>query len=107
MGLSCSHNAWIGSYGSFNLWRSGVAKAARLPYPVPMLVLKAGTNENPIMHLLKHSDCDGQISPSRCAKIADALDQLTFNDQLMTEKTRIFVRGLRAAAEERKPLLFR
>jgi hypothetical protein len=65
--------------------------------------------------LLYHSDCEGQIAPDRCGPIADALEALL--DLLPNEdagghigswqeKTRQFVRGLRAAAAASEPLDF-
>ena len=57
--------------------------------------------------LLYHSDCDGEIDADRCVPIGRALDRLAGSMGEWEEKTRTFAKGLRRAAREGKPLLFR
>lgn len=71
---------------------------------------------SPLHELLNHSDCEGEIAADRCAAIADELEKLI---PLLPEgeagghignwraKTAQFVAGLRSAAAEGAPLLFR
>lgn len=70
---------------------------------------------NPLYELLYHSDCDGEIKPGRCGPIADALEQLIpllprgnagGHIGNWRDKTAQFVKGLRAAAKAKEPLLF-
>lgn len=71
---------------------------------------------------LTHSDCDGDISPELCIKVADDLEQLLPKIKAMTgtpwsgsiehaggyeEATKKFIDGCRLAARKNEPLLFR
>ena len=71
---------------------------------------------SPLHALLAHSDCDGEIEAGECAKIADALEAIIplLPDEdagghigNWRQKTALFVSGLRAAATDESPLLFR
>jgi hypothetical protein len=71
---------------------------------------------DPIHHLLNHSDCEGEITPKRAAKIADRLTEilpmLPEKDDgghigNWREKTQRFIDGCRAAADANEPLRFR
>lgn len=42
------------------------------------------TINDPIKHLLNHSDCDGDLHPSICGELADRLEEITMN---WSEKT--------------------
>jgi hypothetical protein len=70
---------------------------------------------DPLHVLLYHSDCDGEISPKDCSKIADRLEELLpllpkgdsgghIGDY--RDKTKEFIEGCRLAAKEKKPLEF-
>lgn len=70
---------------------------------------------DPLHALLHHSDCDGDISPEDCAKIADRLEELL--PQFPSgdggghignwrDKTKTFIEGCRAAAAANEPLDF-
>jgi len=69
---------------------------------------------SPLFELLSHSDCDGSIDAELCGPIADALERLLPELDSeggghignYAEKTRQFIKGLRAAAKEKKPLKF-
>ena len=82
MGLDTSHDAWEGSYSTFNEWRNLVARAAGFP-PLKEMVGFGGerlwettSGDKRLIPLLHHSDCDGDIPPEDCAAIADALEEL-------------------------------
>ncbi|MDE2096534.1 MAG: hypothetical protein KGL39_04750 [Patescibacteria group bacterium] len=70
---------------------------------------------DPLHILLNHSDCDGEISPEDCSKIADRLQEilplLPSSDAgghigSWRDKTLKFIAGCRAAAEANEPLDF-
>lgn len=70
---------------------------------------------DPLVVLLSHSDCDGYIRPTDCARLADRLEELL---PLLPEdegpharlgdraKTQTFIDGCRAAADADEPLEF-
>lgn len=144
MGLDCTHNAWHGTYQAFMCWRSKLAEVAGLP-PLELMdgffndsTLYFGWPESswvdkkehleellpirweclkpsPLLELLNHSDCDGNIPANRCGLIADALEDIIpllpedNNEGYIdnwSEKTAQFVAGLRAAASAGEPLRF-
>lgn len=70
---------------------------------------------DPLHVLLYHSDCDGEIAPTDCAKIADRLEQLLPKIPSgdggghignWRDKTQQFIDGCRAAAAAGEPLNF-
>lgn len=86
-------------------------KATHPSLPIRWDVLRP----DPLHVLLNHSDCDGEISPEDCAKIADRLEELM--PQLPNvedgghignwkDKTKQFIEGCRAAAKAGEPLGF-
>lgn len=70
------------SYGGFNRFRTRLAKLIGLnlkemvgfggviPFPSP--------DAEPIVYLLDHSDCDGDMPPDQCRVVAPRLEQLLF-----------------------------
>ena len=81
----------------------------RLPDPYTV------ENSPGLMEFFNHSDCDGEISPEMCAKVANELEALLLPDEpasghlerLGYKRTlQRFIDGCRAAAEVNKPLLF-
>ena len=93
MGLDCSHNTFSGPYSSFNRFRQAVAKAAGGSFPshdkdfrvngeIPKknwwYVEDEFTEEDwpGLCEFLNHSDCDGEISPEMCGKVAKDLSKL-------------------------------
>lgn len=104
MGLDTTHDCWHGPYSSFGEWRKAICEAAGLgdlndfcgfggdlPFP----------EGDPIVHLLDHSDCDGEILHDHCAPLADALEKLLPNldGDYNQRKARLFIAGLRTAHE--------
>lgn len=147
MGLDTTHDAFHGAYSAFNRLRQEVARAVGGSYPPHYLrsydgKLAEDKNERLILddrldpnrfytpddvtrkshpglwEFLSHSDCDGEIAPDMCAKVADDLEPLL--DKMpevggghiaarggFREVLRKFVAGCRAAHAEGVPLLFR
>lgn len=149
MGLDCSHDAFHGAYSAFNRFRKAVAEAVGGSYPPHFaksqltgeyvrdrygsLVFddtldatmwywddeySAETNPG-LYEFLCHSDCDGEISPEMCVKVADELEALLpILDEMestgghldkfetMGNVARQFIAGCRAAADNNEPLEF-
>jgi len=123
MGLDTTHDAWHGSYSTFNEWRWLVAAAAGFP-PLSEMEGHGGTRswddapgDRRLVPLLHHSDCDGELTPAECASIAAALEELvdrlpdyTEEDEpfrsLWRDKVRAFVAGCREAAAAYESLEF-
>lgn len=99
MGLDVSHNAFSGAYSAFNRLRQEVAYAAGGSFPPHWIRDSEGSvvldnNGSPVKNrkltdeyiylpddcgdglreFLAHSDCDGEISPEMCKKVADDLE---------------------------------
>jgi hypothetical protein len=93
MGLDTSHGAFHGAYSAFNRLRQAVARAAGGSYPphfddngeyrkdIDQGFWYVPDDVSPESHpglyeFLSHSDCDGEISPEMCIKVADDLEKL-------------------------------
>ena len=113
MGLDTSHDCFHSSYSTFHAWREALCLAAGLgrlkrhvgfggeePWPEPSAL--------PIVTLLTHSDCDGQIEAKDCAPVADALEQLLpkLPDTWVLPCTEQWIKGLRLAASKNEPVDF-
>lgn len=131
MGLDCSHEAFHGAYSAFNRFRRAVSEAIGGSYPPHEdRTLEAnawywgpGYNEktHPGLYIFfSHSDCDGEILPEDCVKVADELEQLLprldgmgadsghiARDGGIGEVTRRFIAGCRFASSQNEPLEFR
>ena len=150
MGLDTSHDAWHGSYSGFNSLRQVVCAVFGGSYPPHTCVgWGAGTitrddllgkteplddtmiyfcppGENVdvpegLYEFLTHSDCDGEIAPEMCAKVADDLEALLPKIEAFTGTSwsghveraggyaaavRQFIAGCRAAHAAGEPLDF-
>jgi hypothetical protein len=137
MGLDVSHDAWHGAYSAFSRWRNAVAEAAGysletsdgLTYPrldwdsLPDATLEGiweEEPEDPLLVLLAHSDCDGDIFPAQAGPLADRLEELLpeiakqhdadwghiTRDGGMVAVTQRFIDGLRLAQLVGEPLRF-
>lgn len=146
MGLDCSKDAFHGAYSAFNSFREAVAHAVGGSYPPHFKrdekgALLRGENDRPIRdetldensfytddgyspannpglwEFLSHSDCDGEISPEMCKKVADELELLL--DKMPEEcfghiardggyraVLQRFIDGCRASYEANEPLDF-
>jgi hypothetical protein len=119
MGLDTSHDCWHGAYSAFMRWREKLTEIAgygdlgecegfggNIAWPLG----------DPLVGLLTHSDCDGEIPAALCAPIADRLEQLMPALKVAgeagghignyAEKTQLFIDGLRAAAAANEPVEF-
>lgn len=121
MGLSVSHNCFDGRYSSFNQLRNALAVAAgyKLTTPPPGLseevrrffcelpVMGETTAdqlagiwpempEDPILVILHHSDCEGNIYPAQAGMLAGRIQQLapSIPKQEVREAAERFAKGL-------------
>ena len=136
MGLNTSHGCWDGSYTWFCKWRDRLAEAAGYefePDPRPwdpddrIVMLPPGsvtdetlmgvwdeTPEDPLVVLLAHSDCDGDIYPAQAVPLADRLEEikgLLPDDEYEAPSntkntTQWFIEGLRRAASRGEVVVF-
>jgi hypothetical protein len=134
MGLDTSHDCWHGAYSAFTRWRDRLAGVAG--YELAMLkdehretilidwghiVEKNYQGQwdempaDPLILLIAHSDCDGEILPEHAGPLADRLAELLplLPDEdagghigNWREKTQKFIDGLRLAAERGEPVEF-
>lgn len=122
MGLDTSHNAWHGPYSRFDRFRFAIAKAAGLGdlnqyegYNVPLgdhipppLATKFPSIEvQPLVILLDHSDCDGEILLEHQEPLRQAL--LALYDRIEPEwrpELTQFCQGLADATAEGEPVEF-
>ena len=130
MGLNTTHDAWQGPYSLFHEWRTVVARAAGYKIDGDMWALDAElpygaidgewekTPSDPLVVLLAHSGCDGEIRPAQAGALADRMEELLPSiekadnledlgpDDYGVFATRRFIDGLRRAVEEGEPVLF-
>jgi hypothetical protein len=131
MGLDVSHGAFSASYSSFSRLRQWVCAATGGSYPphedetLPwdMWVVGPGYDSHThpgLFEFLSHSDCDGEISPDMCARVADELEALLPKAVAMGWKASgyieacggyeavllAFIKGCRAAHAANEPLEF-
>lgn len=149
MGLDCSHDAFHGAYSAFNRLRQFVCAATGGSFPPHWMHDANGDflkdergqiriradieadyflcgdgferEEWPgLYEFLTHSDCDGEISPEMCVKVADDLERLLPKMEAVKweshghiaarggflEVVRKFIAGCRAAAATGEPLDF-
>jgi len=91
MGLDVSHGAFSGAYSSFNRFRQAIAKVTGGSFPPHRADADGIVMDDDVWYwgdgfsesthrglfvLLSHSDCDGEISPEDCVKVADELESL-------------------------------
>jgi hypothetical protein len=139
MGLDTTHDAWHGAYSAFSRWRNAVAVAAG--YEVVRITSDGWTRDDvdidwsiyrdenyqgewtngpfiddPLLHLIVHSDCDGVIHPKHARPLAVRLESLLPKlDESksgghiwsMREVTQQFIDGLRLAADADEDVEFR
>ena len=139
MGLDCSHDAFSGAYSAFNRLRQVVARAAGGSFPPHYCYDDEGkfmkdldedsfylgedyrqTTHPGLFEFLKHSDCDGEISPEMCEFVANDLEALLPRVQELgsvavghilarggyVEVLRKFIAGCRKAAKAGESLRF-
>ena len=132
MGLDTTHDCWHGAYSAFTRWRNKLAEVAGYKFykeggiDQPLIDWGHITQENlfgqwketpkdPLMVLIAHSDCEGEIFPEQAEPLADRLEALLPllpDDEAgghignWRAKTQQFIDGLRAAAKEDEPVEF-
>jgi len=84
MGLDTTHDCWHGPYSSFNQFRHELAKQIGIDLREYMGYGGNGLKDlqsipHDIMPLLNHSDCDGELTPDECKKIANGLGEILNN----------------------------
>ncbi len=101
MGLDVSHDCWCGSYTAFNRWRAAMAELAELPSRRGMKRWEPYKGD-PLVVLLDHSDCGGEIAHKDCKPLADRLLELAKIDpeHWASERAETFARGLLWAHEQ-------
>lgn len=80
MGLDTSHGCWHGAYSAFHRYRTQIAACIGLDLD-NMVGFGGRTSwpdatQEPLVHLLNHSDCEGEIASEHCVAIADRLEAL-------------------------------
>jgi len=130
MGLDCSHDAFSGAYSSFSRFRKVIVTLMDGSFP-PHEDKSLDPNSwywsnqysqetHPgLFVFLCHSDCDGEISPEDCKKIADEMEALLpkidemgegeghiKRDGGYGEVARRFIKGCRKAHKANEPLEF-
>lgn len=84
MGLDTSHDCWHGSYGRFSNWRNIIAATIGIPLDYmegfsgerPGMEWELVLGDDPIVHLLHHSDCEGILESKYCSAIATRLEEI-------------------------------
>ena len=81
MGLDTTHNAWHGGYGRFNNFRNWLANCIGINLNDYIgyganATKELSSIEHELEPLFNHSDCDGNLDPSDCKKIADGIDKV-------------------------------
>jgi len=139
MGLDTSHDAFHGAYSAFNRFRQKIASAAGGSFPPHFIMVNGDLERDPdkdqnmwympdevtvennpgLFVFMRHSDCDGEITPEECTQVADDLEALLPNikeDDLggghiahaggFKAVTERFIAGCRAAATAGENLEF-
>ena len=133
MGLDTSHDCWHGGYTGFTHWRNWLAGMAG--YKITPADYEAGnvspspdidwgsfkpenyagewaeTPKDPLLILLVHSDCDGEIKAKHCellaVRLAGLLENLIIEEDVFRQRTEQFIAGLRDAAALGESVEFR
>lgn len=132
MGLVISHGAFIGGYGKFNRFRTGLIKSIGGSYPPhdnPKLSsdkwywredgesddLFNRTKFIGLYEFMCHSDCDGYIVPSKVRVLKIELESILpliksyaqiNNDNELVEMTKTFIKGCESSIKSNEPLEF-
>lgn len=112
MGIDFSHGDATWAYSGFN--RARTRLAAVIGLNLDNMVGFGGNQEwpdanvNPLVHLLDHSDCDGELTVQQCKSVAPALRKAVASWPDDYDK-QMFIRlaeGMEEAATANEPLQF-
>jgi len=128
MGLDTSHGCWHGAYSGFHRWRMKLCEVAGygnleeyegfggIGSTPPGDKEWPNLDSDPLLILLVHSDCDGEILWEECKPIADRLTELLpaltragdgkGHIGLYVEKTQTFIDGLMRAHKAKENVDF-
>ncbi len=113
MGLDFSRGNAHWSYSGFHRFRGRLASAALLPvasHPGRLDEFFAGWHrEHALSPLLHHSDCDGELSPQECARVAPALKAILEQwpeDDYDRQHGLVLVAAMEECAASNEPLEF-
>lgn len=131
MGLDTSHDAFHGAYSAFNRLRTFALRSIGGSWPphpqewdLPgseaqmwLIPRDFSPEAHPgIWEFFNHSDCDGEIDPEMCAKVADDLETYVLPRMLdinghghlggYRDAMERFIAGCRLAHERGEPLIF-
>lgn len=120
MGLDVSHDCFTGAYSAFHRWRTELARAMGVGDIMSMEGYtmsygRAWPENDPLVELLTHSDCEGSIPHERCEAIAARLEELLpaiskadggGHLGYYQTATQRFIDGLRRAAAAREDVEF-
>ena len=116
MGLDITHDAFHGSYSSFDRFRQAVAKSCGGSYPThddasldpSSWYLDTNDDGSRLALFLSHSDYDGELTPEECTSIANEMEVLLQRIDACGygDVARQFIAGCRAAAAANEPLVF-
>jgi len=112
MGIDFSHCTAHWSYSGFHAFRQRLAKKIGITLDGMdgfRGSLSWDSVKDPIVPLLNHSDCDGELLPADCRKVIPRLLTLISDwdndyDRKMAEE---LITGMKKAIKENKPLRFR
>lgn len=112
MGINFSHGGASWSYSGFSRARHQLAIAVGVN--LDEMIGFGGTKEwpdsdtLPLVYLLHHSDCDGDLSPDQCRVVAPALRKVveSWFDHYDRQMFLRLADGMEEAAKENVPLEF-
>lgn len=112
MGLFLTHDCWSSSYSYFSDFREELARAAGFPLLQEMSGYGGTTAwttylDDPIVVLLLHSDCDGDIPWRLCRGLAERLLELSsLLRGAYAGRARTFAAGLNRAFDAKEDVVF-
>jgi hypothetical protein len=118
MGLDTSHDCWHGPYGSFNRFRTTLAKQIGIDLNDYNGYGGEGNKDlnsidHDIMPLLNHSDCDGRLTIAESRRIIKGLNNILENykedipcDYDFKEQIERFRNGCTDAVSKRQMIKF-
>lgn len=119
MGLDTTHDAWHGPYSFFNNFRKDIAAQIGINLDDCIgfggnCTIDLSKIDHPIITLLGHSNCDGEITVEECRKTIIGIDQILDNldkdliknhEFFMTDLLQ-FKKGCEKAIKQNEPIEF-